>query len=73
MIHVDTLKQIVLLALFLFAAFQWASAEREVRNLVAVSVAVGEGWNRCLTELEPRVEEVELLTAEVLAIPRMGS
>ena len=73
MIHVDTLKQVILLALFLFVAFQWASAEQEIRNLVAVGVAAGEGWNRCVTELEPRVGEVEVLTAEVLAMPRMGS
>ncbi len=73
MIHVDTLKQALLLALFLFVAFQWASAENEIRNLVSVGVAAGEGWNRCITELEPRVGEVEVLTAEMLALPRIGS
>lgn len=48
MIHVDTLKRWALYSVLLFFAWNWAVAEKEVRDLVDVGSSMGAGWNTCM-------------------------
>lgn len=69
MIHVDTLKKIALLLLFLFCVWNWAVAENEVRNLTTVGSSMGRGWKTCMVTLEPQVADLQARIAFYLGLP----
>ncbi len=72
MIHVDTVKKVALLVALLFFSWNWAAAENEVQNLIEVGTSIGGGWSQCMTELEPKVEELEEFAAELAGLARTG-
>ena len=59
MIDVEQLKRIGLLLLAAWLAWGWWTETTHVRDLVHLGSSMGEGWNRCMTSLGPRVQGVE--------------
>lgn len=71
MIHVDTLKRWALYSVLLFFAWNWAVAEKEVRDLVDVGSSMGAGWNTCMASLQPRLENLEAANAAFMRAPAL--
>lgn len=72
MIHVDTVKKVALLALFIFTSWNWAVTENEVRNLTTVGTSIGEGWSQCMVVLKPKVDGLEALASQIIGLAGPG-
>lgn len=71
-VHVDTLKKAALYAVLVFVSWNWAAAEKEVRNLTQVGTSIGEGWSQCMVVLKPKVDGLEALAGEILGFAQTG-
>lgn len=67
-VHVDTLKWFAMWVVLFFFAWNWAVAENEVRHLTTVGSSMGRGWRECMVALEPRVGQLEDITAQAVGL-----